>query len=123
MGEYPITPSYDSEGNPIDRLTLGRRIKFSTISGISNKGAVNFMAFRQKINPDLSIEFVQRLIKQVDRSVYILMKRHRVHSFKAVKKWLEDNSGQICFFPISYPVDDFDKYVSLHKYINLDQFS
>lgn len=121
--DYPITPTYDSEGNPIDRLNLGRRIKFSTISAITNKGVVHFKVFRQKINPDLFLEFIQRLIKQVGRSVYILMKRHRVHRFKVVKKWLEDNSGQICLFPISYTFfDDFDKYDSLYSYINSKQF-
>lgn len=119
--DYPITPTFDLEGDPIDKLNLGRRIKFSTISGITNRGVVHFMVFRQKINPDIFIEFIQRLMKQASRSVYIFMKSHRVHRFNFVKKWLEDNSGQICLFPISYPLDNFDKYNSLYTYKKLEK--
>jgi hypothetical protein len=88
--DYPITPAYDLEGEPIYMPILGRRIKYSTISAITNRGTTHFMVFRQKLKPLILIDFLDRLIKQTNRKVFFLMDSHRTQRFQIVMNWLED---------------------------------
>jgi transposase len=103
--DYPVTPTYDFEGTPVVRLSLGRRIKYSTISAIKNRGVIHFMVFRQKIKPPVLIDFLRRLIKQTNRRVFFMMDSHRIQRYQLVKEWLNDNSKQICLFPINWPIE------------------
>ena len=103
--DYPITPTYDPEGKSEDRLKLGRRIKYSSICAITNRGVTHFMVFRQKLKPPILIDFLQRLIKQTNRKVFFMMDSNRVQRYRVVQEWLKDNSEQICLFPINWPVD------------------
>jgi transposase len=102
--DYPITPAYDLEGKPIYKPIFGRRIKYSTISAITNRGSTHFMVFKQKLKPLILIDFLERLIKQTNRKVFAMMDSHRTQRFRIVMKWLGDNSEQIRLFPITWPI-------------------
>jgi len=97
--DYPITPVYDAAGKPQNKSSLGRKIEYFSISAITGRGSVHFMIFRQKITPPIFIEFMQRLIKDNRRKVFILMMEHRVQRFRSVKEWFEDASSLIRLFP------------------------
>jgi hypothetical protein len=97
--DYPITPVYDAAGKPQSKSSLGRKIEYFSISAITGRGSVHFMTIRQKITPPIFIEFMQRLIKENRRKVFVCMIEHRVQRFRSVTEWFEDASSLIRLFP------------------------
>jgi transposase len=97
--DYPITPDYDAAGKPQSKSSLGRKIEYFSISAITGRGSVHFMIFRQKITPPIFMEFMQRLIKENRRKVFVFMIEHRVQRFRSVKEWFEEASSLIRLFP------------------------
>lgn len=44
------------------------------------------------------LEFLNRLVRQSERKVFLIVDRHPVHRAKKVKQWLAEHSEQIRFF-------------------------
>jgi hypothetical protein len=49
------------------------------ISAITNKGALAFMVFEGKFRAPLFVEFLRRLLKQVQGKVCLIVDGHPVH--------------------------------------------
>jgi transposase len=76
----------------------GQRFGFSIISAITNRGTLRFMAFRGRFLTDLFVKFLERLVKDVGRRVYLIVDGHPVHKARRVKRWLEENEERIRLF-------------------------
>ncbi|WP_422645920.1 transposase [Xenorhabdus cabanillasii] len=59
------------------------------ISAINNQGSVRFMLYHDTMTARRLLHFFQRLIKEADRKVYLILDNLRVHHARFVKKWLE----------------------------------
>ena len=81
----------------------GRRFSCSVISTITNRGTLRFMVFEKKFNAGVYIKFLRRLIKDVEKPVYLIVDRSSVHKSGEVKKWLDSRRNLIrMFFLPSY---------------------
>jgi transposase len=70
---------YASEGHtPVVRAT-GQRFGCNMISAITNKGALAFMVFQGKFKVPVFVEFMKRLLKQIDGRIYLIVDGHPVH--------------------------------------------
>ena len=56
------------------------------------------MVFKKGFNASVFVRFLRRLIKQANRTVYIIVDRHPVHRSKKVSEWLENHNSQIRLF-------------------------
>jgi transposase len=84
----------------------GKRFSCSVISTITNRGTLRFMVFKKEFNAKVFIRFLRRLIKDVEKPVYLVLDRHSVHKSREVKKWLESRGNRIrMFFLPSYSPD------------------
>jgi transposase len=63
---------------PVVRAT-GQRFGCNMISAITNKGALAFMVFQGKFTSPIFVAFMQRLLKQVDGTIYLIVDGHPVH--------------------------------------------
>jgi transposase len=90
--------------------------KFSTsmISTITNQGKVRFMIYKGAMNTAIFKRFLERLIKDAKRKVFLVIDNLRVHHAKALKEWLETNKDKIeLFFLPSYaPERNPDEYLN-----------
>ena len=84
------------------------------ISSITNQGKVRFMLYRETMTAPVLIKFMSRLIKDVEKKVFLILDNHRVHHSKRVKKWLDEHQQRIgvFFLPPYAPEHNPDEYLN-----------
>jgi len=79
-------------------LGPGKRFGCNMISSISNRGTLRFMVFTDRFNTDVMLRFLKRLLKQMERKIFLIVDGHPVHRGSAVKKFMAERKGQIHLF-------------------------
>lgn len=91
--------SYAPRGKtPTTRTVWGSRQRFSMISSVNNQGKCYWMIISEAFNADRLIEFMESIVKDVGRKVFLVMDNLKVHHCKPVKEWLEEHKDQIEVF-------------------------
>lgn len=91
--------SYAPSGKtPVTYTVGGTRQKLSMIATVTNKGQTRWMIIDEAFNADKLIEFLEALIKDSDKKVFLILDNLRVHHSKPVKAWLERNVEKIEVF-------------------------
>jgi transposase len=75
-----------------------RRIGLGLISAVSNKGELRWKVLDSAIKAPVLICFLQRLIKDAGRKVFLILDRLPVHRSAAVRTWLSRHTAQIEVF-------------------------
>ncbi len=97
-------------------LLSAKRQRIDLISSITNQGEVRFMAYQEKMNADVLIRFMKRLIKDADQEIFIVLDHLGVHHSKKVKAWLADHQDRIeVFYLPSYSPE-----INPDEYLNCD---
>lgn len=73
----------------------GKRFGCNMISAITNQGKLNFMVFKDSFNTEVFLEFLRRLLRQIQRKVFLIVDGHPVHRGIKVRKWAEKHHRQI----------------------------
>jgi transposase len=79
-------------------LGPGKRFGCNMISSISNRGTLRFMVFTDRFNTDVMLRFLKRLLKQMERKIFLIVDGHPVHRGRAVKKFVAERKDQIQLF-------------------------
>lgn len=83
---------------PVAYTVGGTREKLSMISTVTNQGKARWMMVEDAFNSDKRIEFLEALVKDSNRKVFLILDNLRVHHSKPVKAWLADRKEQIEVF-------------------------
>ncbi len=88
--------------------------RVNLISSITNQGTVRFMVYKNKMNSQTMITFMQRLIKGADKKIFLIVDNLKVHHSYIVKDWLKEHENEIeLFFLPSYsPELNPDEYLN-----------
>lgn len=106
--------SYAPKGEtPVMRVCV-RKESIGLVSTITNQGQMRFMLFREAMNASIMKKFLARLIKDVDRKVFLIVDNLKVHHSKLVQEWLEEHKEQIevFFLPAYCPELNPDEYLN-----------
>ena len=76
----------------------GNRFSCNMISTITNLGKLSFMVFHENFTSEVFLRFLERLIQQSSRKVFLIVDRHRAHKSKKVQQWLTSNEKSIRIF-------------------------
>ena len=91
--------SYAPAGQtPVTRAVGGTRQKLSMIATVTNQGKTRWMIIDEAFNTDRFIEFLEALIKDAGRKVFLILDNLRVHHSKVVKAWAEERKDKIELF-------------------------
>jgi transposase len=91
--------SYAPAGKtPVAYAVGGTRQKLSMIATVTNQGKTRWMIIDEAFNSDKLIEFLEALIKDAGRKVFLILDNLRVHHSKPVKAWVEDRKDKIELF-------------------------
>lgn len=91
--------SYAPAGQtPVAYAPGGKREKLSMIATVTNQGKTRWMIIDEAFNADKLIEFLQALIKDAGKKVFLIVDNLRVHHAKPVKAWLAEHGCQIEIF-------------------------
>lgn len=87
--------SYAPAGHtPIVRAT-GQRFGCNMISAITNRGHLAFHVFQGKFSGTLFVGFMQRLLKQSERKVYLIVDGHPVHRSRVATAYVAAHTEQL----------------------------
>jgi DDE superfamily endonuclease len=65
------------------------------ISTLTNLGTLRFMVFEGALNAAIFLAFLQRLVKDAPRKVFLIVDNLRVHRARLVTAWVPANSNRI----------------------------
>ena len=96
--------SYAPAGKtPITLAVGGARQKLSMIATVTNQGKTRWMIIDEAFNSDKLIEFLESLIKDAGKKVFLILDNLRVHHSKPVKAWVVERQDKIeLFYQPSY---------------------
>jgi len=106
--------SYAPRGKtPVVRLNA-KRESMSLVSSITNQGKVRFMTYGGAMNSAVLIRFLERLVKDAGRKVFLILDNLKVHHSQRVQAWLAEHRDQIeVFYLPSYsPELNPDEYLN-----------
>lgn len=83
---------------PVTFAVGGTRQKLSMIATVTNQGKTRWMIIDESFNSDKLIEFLQALIRDTDKKVFLILDNLRVHHSKPVKTWVEARKDKIELF-------------------------
>ena len=121
-GAHSLRPSCGAymgrQGRDADRESYGfaPRNRVS-ISAITSRGHMRFMIIENGgVNADVFIEFLKRLIKGVDRKIFLIVDRGSAHRAKKVGAFVETLAGKLrlFFLPPYAPDKNPDELVWKH---------
>ena len=88
---------------PVAMAIGGTRQKLSMIATVTNQGKTRWMIIDEAFDADKLIEFLQALIKDAGKKVFLILDNLRVHHSKLVKAWVAQRQDQIeLFYLLSY---------------------
>ena len=76
----------------------GTRQKLSMIATVTNQGKTRWMIIDEAFDAEKLIEFLQALIKDAGKKVFLILDNLRVHHSKLVKAWVAERKEQIELF-------------------------
>lgn len=83
---------------PVAMAIGGKRQKLSMIATVTNQGKTRWMIIEEAFDAQKLIEFLQALVKDAGRKVFLILDNLRVHHSKLVKAWVAQHSDQIELF-------------------------
>ena len=91
--------SYAPAGKtPVTLAVGGARQKLSMIATVTNQGKARWMIIDEAFDSEKLIEFLQALIKDAGKKVFLILDNLRVHHSKVVKSWVAARIEQIELF-------------------------
>lgn len=91
--------SYAPAGKtPVTYAVGGTRQKLSMIATVTNRGKTRWMIIDDAFNADRLMEFLEALIKDADRKIFLILDNLRVHHSKPVKAWVASHQDKIELF-------------------------
>lgn len=108
---------------PVVRTT-GKRFGLNMLSAISAKGLFRFMVVEGRVNGQVFVEFLKRLLHHQERPVFLIVDNHPTHRAKVVTQFVASTEGRLRLFylPPYSPELNPDESVWRHvKHHNLGQ--
>jgi transposase len=98
--------SYAPRGRtPVVRV-CHRRAGLSLVSAVTNKGELRWMVVDGAVNAPTLIRFLERLIRDARRKVFLILDRLKVHRARLTRDWLAEHRAEIEVFLLpSYSPD------------------
>jgi transposase len=106
--------SYAPIGRTPVRKSMSKKFSVNMISTVTAQGKVAFMVYRGRMNADVFIDFMKRLLKYKRRKVFLIVDNLRVHHSRLVKEWVAVHSDKIELFylPSYSPQHNPDEYLN-----------
>lgn len=82
---------------PVSRKT-GKRFSMNMISAVTSKGKMKFMTVKGKMNSSVFINFLEKLLKDSENPVYLIVDGHPSHKSKMVKYFIDQFDGWLKLF-------------------------
>ena len=96
--DHHAATGYAREGELASTEVPHAHIRRSVISAIGNQGELHFMTYRGTLDAALFILFLEGLLTETSRKIYLITDRLSAHDCKEVWDWLEQHTDRIAMF-------------------------
>ena len=109
-----VERGFAPKGQPPVLPVETKRERVNMISAISQQGNLRFMIYKDSMDQQKLIEFMQRMITKARRKIFFIMDNLRVHHGKLVTAWLEQHKSkiQVFYLPPYAPECNPDEYLN-----------
>ena len=90
--------SYGRRGHTPVIRSSGQRFGCNMISAITNRGRLYFMVFGQEFRAPVFVKFLERLLRQIRRKIFLILDGHPVHRSRIAKAWFASNQRRLRVF-------------------------
>jgi transposase len=90
--------SYAPRGRTPEVRVCHKRARLSLISAVANKGELRWMVADGAVNAPTFIRFLQRLIRDARRKVFLILDRLKAHRARLTREWLAEHRSEIEVF-------------------------
>lgn len=90
--------SYAPRGHTPEVRPCSKRASVGLISAVANKGELRWMVLDGALKAPVLIRFLERLIREAERKVFLILDNLPVHRSRAVQTWLAERRKQIEIF-------------------------
>ena len=81
----------------------GKRFSQSMISSLTNQGKLRFMIYEGAIKAPIFLNFLQRLVREAARKLFVIVDNLPVHRAHRVTAWVQNHADQIELFYLPSP--------------------
>jgi len=81
--------SFSPQGKTPVVLGAGQRFRCSMISAITNRGQMQFMAFKKRFTTPVFVKFLRRLLRQNRQKIILIIDNHPAHVSRAARRWFK----------------------------------
>jgi transposase len=105
---------YARRGRPASIEVPDPHIRMNQIATITNEGAVHFLTYKETMTAARFITFLEGLLRETTRKVFLIVDRLRAHEAQAVKDWVAEHRDRIelFFLPRYAPELNADEYMN-----------
>jgi len=75
-----------------------KKMKINMLSAVSSRGKLRFMLYKDNMNGEKLIDFLQRLVKDTDKKVFLVLDNLPAHHSKITAAWVEKHKPEIELF-------------------------
>jgi transposase len=92
----------------------GKRFSQSMISSLTNQGKLRFMVYEGALKAPIFLNFLQRLIREATRKLFVIVDNLPVHRAHRVTAWVQDHADRIELFylPSYAPEHNPDEFLN-----------
>src|SRR3954451_11953146 len=92
----------------------GKRFSQSMISSLTNQGKLRFMIYEGAIKAPIFLNFLQRLVREAARKLFVIVDNLPVHRAHRVTAWVQDHADQIelVYLPPYAPEHNPDEFLN-----------
>src|SRR5262249_54653520 len=92
----------------------GPHIRMNLVATITNEGDVHFLTYKESMTGALFITFLEKLLSETTRKVFLILDRLPAHEAKAVADWVAGHADRIELFwlPKYAPERNADEYLN-----------
>jgi transposase len=111
--EHP-RKAYSRKGHPAYIEVPGPHIRMNLVGTITNEGEVHFLTYKESMTAALFITFLEQLLRETDRKVFLVLDRLPAHEAKAVEEWVAEHGDRIELFwlPAHAPELNAEEYLN-----------
>ena len=78
--------------------TTGQRFGLNMLSAVAADGHFHFMVHEGRVTAEVFIDFLERLLHDADRPVFLVVDGHSIHKARIVRAFVEAQNGRLKLF-------------------------
>jgi transposase len=112
--DEPPRRGYAREGDPAWVEVPKPHIRMNLVATITNEGEVHFLTYKESMTAALFLTFLEKLLGETTRKVFLILDRLPAHQAKAVAEWVAGHADRIELFwlPKYAPERNAEEYLN-----------